>query len=355
MANGEIRYRYHFSKNGISIFKGGFKSRKEAEEGYQKQELLNNPNLALNQSFVIFCDTFLDYEKDLVKYSTHQVYQKRFDRYIKKIGDIKLKNINFQVLHRWWSSLECSRSIKKRLLHDLKMLFEYIELFYGYRNIEYKKLVIPKDYSIKKIVKEIYILSISDFKRFYQQLESEYWRLLFLVSFVCGLRAGEVRALKPEAFDFSDASLQIFQAVVDIGEGHPVLTSPKSENSVRICYLPEWLAKRFQKYIQEERLKEDDYIFCSSRSKRIALGETSLNRKLHDVQSQAALPHFRFHSFRKSEVSLLNDLGLSGDMIRDYVGHDSFETTKRYYIGDSHEKKKQIRDILSDKMHDFQV
>lgn len=352
--NGQIRYRYHLSYKGSSLYRQGFKTQKEAERSYRHELFQIEPKRVDKIPFSLLCDSFLMYQKDQIKASSFESLKRRIEKYILLIPDIDIMKIDFKVLHAWFSSLPCSLGQKKRFLHDLKGLFEFAELYFGKRNIEYKKLVVPKDYSIKKIVKEIYVLSIEDFKRFYAGLDSEYWKLLFLITFICGLRSGELRGLTPEAFDFEDGSVQIFQQVVDLGKGKPLLFSPKTENSVRICYLPKMVSDRVALFIQSEGLQEQDFLFHSPRSKKDPVGETSMNRKLHDVQKEVGLPFFRFHSFRKSEVSLLNDIGLSGDLIKEYIGHDSFLTSKKYYIGDSAEKKKKIRDILSVKLEGFE-
>jgi len=124
------------------------------------------------------------------------------------------------------------------------------------------------------------------------------------------------------------------------------LTSPKTKNSNRFYLLPDNVLWLLQKIISKKHLKDQNFVFYGIK-KTQPIGESTVNRKLKELQKKAELPKFRFHTFRKSEASLLNDKGLSGETIKDYLGHDSFNTTKEYYLGDNSEKKEEIRGLLN--------
>lgn len=84
------------------------------------------------------------------------------------------------------------------------------------------------------------------------------------------------------------------------------------------------------------------------------MGSSDVYREFHRLRDLAGLPSdLRFHVLRKSEASLLNDMGLSGEVIRNYLGHGSFETTKEYYIGDSVEKRRELSEILDSRFSDL--
>jgi integrase len=134
-----------------------------------------------------------------------------------------------------------------------------------------------------------------------------------------------------------------------LGTGDDELTFPKSKKSVRVIYLPDFLFLKVRSWICDNSLSGKNFLFFG-RSHSEAVGINTVYRFLKSYQKKSGLPEFRFHSFRKSEASLLNDSGLSGEVIRDYLGHDSFETTKEYYLGDSDEKKEKIRDLLQSKL-----
>lgn len=353
LSDGSIRYRFYYRYEKLNIFRSGFVSFKEAEIAYKKLVFKYDPEHLSDITFHFAISCFLDFEKLKVKKSTFLGYKRRVEKYISLIPDIDIRKVNFMILNEWLVSLSCSIKLKTRLLHDLKCIFEYIDVYFNIHNVEYKKIIIPKDYSIKEFIPQRYILSISDFKRLYDVIEEEYFRLLFLIAFICGLRAGEVRGLQVKCFDLVNSTVAIYQQVVELGNGQE-LSSPKSVNSVRLCYLPQFVTERVKEFILSNNLDYGDFIFFNFRGKeKKAVGEETMNRRLHLYQKLSGLPQFNFHTFRKSEASLLNDIGISGDIIKSYLGHNSFETTKKYYLGDSLEKKRMIQEVLSEKLKEF--
>ena len=105
------------------------------------------------------------------------------------------------------------------------------------------------------------------------------------------------------------------------------------------------------KYIERNNLKMDDYLFKYKHD--IPINKNAINYFLHKRQEECNLPHFRFHTFRRSEASLLNEIGVSGEIIASYIGHESFNVTKQYYLGDSLEKKAKISKIMDEKIEEI--
>ena len=303
-----------------------------------------------NLKFYDLIDFYFMNLKNRIKESSFYSAYNRINKYVRLLPNIDVSEIDYSILIFWWNRLKCSSYVKKRIKSDLKGIFEFLDLYYGLHNVEYKKLYVPKDYSIKKIKKKKYFLSISDFKRFYDCLNEERFKLLFLTAFVCALRIGETRGITIDAVDFNSHELYIYQQVVEIGKGKFEVTSVKSDNSNRSILLPDFLFKRLFIYIKKNKLHKDNFLFCSKRSKDIPIGSSTINRMMRKCIKEANLNKFTFHAFRRSEASFLLENGLSQESIKDYLGHDSFEVTKRYYIGDSEEKKAKICAILDDKL-----
>lgn len=100
-------------------------------------------------------------------------------------------------------------STKNKYLRNLKDIFDFINIMYGYDCIFVKRLLPFKDFSIDQEIKEIRVLSFDDIKKLYQSLESDYEQLLLLTLFLLGGRAGEILALNPTSFDLERNVIKI--------------------------------------------------------------------------------------------------------------------------------------------------
>ena len=203
-------------------------------------------------------------------------------------------------------------------------------------------------YSIR-MPKEKFVLSVDDFVRFDVAFQDdEMFRLLFRVAFVGGLRISETIGLQVSSFYPDRNSLLINRLACDhLKTGKTEIIFPKTEKSIRWVYLPDFLVSEISYWIRMNNMDDDCFLFHGS-SLRYPIGANTVRRRLRYGIQKSKLPYFSFHAFRRSEASLLNDAGLSGDVISGFLGHDSFKTAQRYYLGDSDQKKEAVRKALNE-------
>lgn len=348
------RFLYNFGYHGRMYRKSGFRSYDEclnAEKILMADLIRESCGLVTWQELL---SSFEDRYIHMCKVTTYLMFLERRRKYLDTFPDGPVSIIDYAKLSGWFDSLGCSISTKKKLLVDLKHLFDYCSYMFHVDNTEYRKLFLPKDYSIH-LPKRRYVLSLADFRKMLAFEEDNGWRLFFIVTFVCGLRIGEVRGIQVKNVDPKDSSIVICQQVSNkLGTGRTELISPKSEKSNRYCYIPASLMVRLMDRIHSLSLASDDFLFPSKKRNDYPIGSSDVYREFHRIRDLAGFPcSMKFHVFRKSEASLLNDIGISGEIIRDYLGHDSFETTKHYYIGDSEDKKREISRILDSRFSDL--
>ena len=348
-ANGKTLWYFTVRLYGKQHVHRGFSTKKEAE----LEEIAFSRDYVPPQknqvTWLMLLKSYSDYYQQTVKNSSFYAFKLRCEKYLKLMPNYEITDIDFPTLDQFMKTIPApSRKVKQVVLNDLKRIFDYCDVFYGIHNVQYKRLVIPKDYSIRSI-KEKYVLSISDFKKLYKGCDGDsYWETLFLTSFICGLRISETRGIQPKCFDFQKGTLLINQqAAFKYNGDKGLVTSPKTQTSNRTYILPEFLLTKVQEYIKTRHLGPNCFLFHAANSHARPVGQITVYRKLHKIQKNVNLPFFKFHALRRSEASLLNDKGLSGTIISDYLGHNSFETTKQYYLGDNQEKKEKVRDILS--------
>lgn len=345
------KYMYKFCYHNVQIKKMGFKTAKEAKEAEaEKMVLLGDGGLLKKITWHNLLDAFGEFYKLKVKATTFYVFQTRKRKFYSKLPNIDVTALDYAYFQRWWNEIETSSGVRKKLLQDLKSIFTYAESMYKVVNNEWKKLFVPKDYSIRR-PKKVYVLSFNDFMKLYRVVNDPFWQNLYLTAFICGLRIGECRGIQVKCFDKERNCIMIYQQASNkMGTGKTELISTKSEKSNRYCLIPKILADRLKEQIKYYDLASDDFLFFSERGHHKPIGANTIYRRFNVEKVMGGLPEkITFHVFRKTEASILNDEGLSGEIIRDYLGHDSYETTKNYYIGDSIEKKNMIRGIMDSK------
>lgn len=257
--------------------------------------------------------------------------------------------LGYNDFERWRSYFEASSYQKKNfVLGLLKRIFDFCNDFYGFRNKWVYQILSFKDYSIHKDFKEgVKILPFSDFKKFYDCLDTDLFRLMFLTGYFTGMRISEVRGLKVEAIH--NSRIYVYQQACDsVGLKKTVLMSLKSISSKRSIAIPKFLYSMFQDWILSNKLSKDDFIFFG-RIKGLPIGETTINRCLWAVCNKACISRFTFHYFRHNEATMLFEKGVNDKLIQEYLGHSSFDVTKKYYLHNDKDKESEVANILDDK------
>lgn len=188
------------------------------------------------------------------------------------------------------------------------------------------------------------------------------WYLEILLALFCGLRKGEILALKFSDFDLEHKILRIERQLVRSGKRKRGTTStsenrviehyPKTSNSVRTLRVPdlilEELYKRkelveINKKLFKEKYKDNDYVSCSETGQLHCL--TSLNANITKICKNLGLPHITVHACRHMCATILleNSSSYVGEnlaKISAFLGHSSVHTTFKYYCEVMDDNKK---------------
>ena len=147
----------------------------------------------------------------------------------------------------------------------------------------------------------------------YYAFETLYWT---------GIRLGELLALTPSDFDFEKKTLSISKSYQRFG-GKDVITPPKTENSIRVINIPDFLCEEIQEYLDSlYGIKPNDRMFVVTKS--------YLHHEMNRGSKAAGVKRIPIHSLRHSHISHLIELGFSAVAIAKRVGHQSIDITYNY-------------------------
>lgn len=146
----------------------------------------------------------------------------------------------------------------------------------------------------------------------FHAFETLYW---------CGVREGELLALKPRRFDFERGTLTVAESYQRI-DGRDVLTDPKTPKSKRVIAMPRFYAEEMEAFLSGRGLDPDERIF--------PVTKYFLSHEMARGSKAAGLEPIRVHDLRHSHVSLLIGMGFTALAIADRMGHEAADITYRY-------------------------
>ena len=184
--------------------------------------------------------------------------------------------------------------------------------------------------------------TLEEYQKFIDTIEPEsMYFVLFEVLFWTGARIGEILALTVEDIDVNTNQMHIDKTYYRT-EGKDVVTTPKTEQSVRTVELPEFLTAEIKNYIDRcYGMPVDARIFP-------VVGE-AVQHKLKRHTEKAGVKKIRVHDFRHSHVAYLINQGVEPLIIKERLGHKDIRITLNTYGHLYPSKQRAIADMLDQK------
>jgi integrase len=139
----------------------------------------------------------------------------------------------------------------------------------------------------------------------------------------CGLRLGELLALRWRDVDWSGAALTISRSLSAGIEG---TTKSGQVRRVPLADQPAAALDRLSR--RDDFVSADDYVFCNALGR--PLDDSALRRRYKNARDAAGLRPLRWHDLRHTFGSLLVASGVDLVSIKDAMGHSQLTTTSRY-------------------------
>lgn len=128
--------------------------------------------------------------------------------------------------------------------------------------------------------------------------------------------------------------------------GGSVARRLKTSSSKRVCLISKSLSDEIKHHIEENHLKNKDYLFFSSQRKNYPLSKHAIENNLKHASDLAKIEGVHFHLFRHSAATVLYQSGFNSMSIKNFLGHSSDATTKKYYIHDDEKTPQEMADKM---------
>lgn len=312
-------------------------------------------NLTIQEVF----DDWQKIRKEELKPSTFHVGKMAFNTFLKRFGEMDIKEINPTQIQSFLFNSQLSPSTRRLRKNSFNLLFTYAKNV-GYIEVNpIERVVLPKEKNtieeLKK--KQNKFLNLEEMRIILEKnkpIEKDIRKLLiYEFLFLTGLRIGEVQALRWEDVDFEKKTLSVTHTLNHQGtsEKSRQLLSPKTINSYRAISINDRcleILNYFYSHLTDESFifvnKHGDtycYSILARHFKKVCqvLGEETSQRK------------YTLHMLRHSHISLLIEMGIPIKTIMERVGHSNEQMILQIY---SHVTKKMEED-LANKLKDFSV
>lgn len=307
--------------------KRGFKTKKEALEYEREFLLMKSKNL--NMPFKQFVNIYLKDIEHQVKKST--LVNKEYiinDKVLPYFGKKAIQDIDTTDIIQWQNELlsmrdENDRPYSQTYLRTIQNQFNAI-MNHAHR---YYKLVDNPAFKVKKMgksnAKEMSFWTKEEYMKFSEIMKDKPVSFYaFELLFWTGIRAGELMALTKSDFDLENKTLSINKSYTVV-KGEEMVTVPKTEQSVRVIDMPEFLCQEMQDYF--------DMLYQYDAESRIfEISKAYLHHEMDRGSKAAGVKRIRVHDLRHSHVAHCLELGFSTVEIAKRLGHKGISITFMY-------------------------
>ncbi|WP_131929995.1 MULTISPECIES: site-specific integrase [unclassified Dehalobacter] len=324
--------------------KRGFKLERDAKE-FERQFLLKVSG-SPNMTFESLVDLYYEDFENRVRGSTQDTKKSMIDTHVLPVFKAKIiSEITNADVRRWQNLMlkkknpksKEGKSYKPTYLRSINSQLSAILNF----AVEYYNL--PKNPCArvkaigKKRADEMKFWTLDQFNEVIACEEHPAYHAAFMTLYWTGIREGECLALSPKKVLDAIQSLDINETFKR-KDGEDIFDDPKTENSVRVVSMPDFLYQELKYYMNAlYGLGKDDRIFYFTK--------TALNKELDRLAEKAGVERIRVHDLRHSHASLLIELGYRTHAIAKRIGDTPEEVDRTYahlYPGKSQDIAREL-------------
>ena len=216
------------------------------------------------------------------------------------------------------------------------------------RNVASLVKVSPPRYSVNRG------LDVAQSRRLLKVSADDRFHALYVLALCLGLRRGELLGLRWCDVDLNEGRLEVIHTLQRVG-GKLRLVPPKTEDSARTVPLPSVCVQALRDHRKRQfaersnaapEWEEHGLVFPSRRG--TPLEPDNLRRSWEPLRRAAGLDGMRFHDLRHTCVTLLLNLEVPPQVVREIVGHSDIGVTMTIYAHASLDDKRRALGKLGD-------
>lgn len=318
--------------------KGGFETKKAALNW--ESAFINQSNTNMNIKLADFVCVYFDDKKVELKARTMRNKIYMIDKYVTTyLGEKNMDSITPADIIKWQKAIQemgFKPTYQRMINNQLVAIFNHAEKIYGLRSNPCKK--------VKKLGKseadKLSFWTKEEFDRFMAVIDKDsVYYIIFQILFWTGCREGELLALTINDIDFNSCTINIDKTYYRINR-QDVITEPKTENSVRVVTIPEFLRDEIVEYIG--RLYE-----YPKDCRLFNITERAVQKAMKRYIKCSGVKNIRVHDLRHSHVAMLINEGVQPLLIKERLGHKDIGITLNTYGHLYPSQQKAVAELLN--------
>lgn len=344
----EVRY-----KEGGKHRSRTFKMKKQADAYRQKveRETADGTHVAESEKRTVdeVCEAFMRLQEDRVRngiigQGRYENLKKAVDRNIKPLLGRKLiADVTPSEIETWFHEVVrkhglAPQTARTRLI-DLKCVFEYAQR-YGYAKANPAQGAIKQIGSLPRVKIKTFeetevrglFLAVQDRPFRFRERSFHLTRAFVYLASLCGLRLGEIRALRGRHVDFARNVIEVRHSLTDSGTMKP----PKTKAGIRDVPMPPPVVEALREIMAAWYVpNEMGFILTSSTGAPMSPGNFR-NEIWYPLLDRASLKapggkQMHFHALRHFYCSMMMHNGVGPSDVAALVGHSHFDLTLQVY------------------------
>lgn len=308
----------------------GFKTKKEAQQGYI--DYLNeirlrtaiNPNEMIK--FDVLFEEYKSFAKNQLKGSSYYDLCSKCNLHILPFfKEYYVQDITPKILLNWQNALTSknySYKYKRNLRSYLKTILNYAEKYYHIEN----QLKSVDNFRNTKFDKEMLIWTPKEFNSFISKVDRKEYCAFFYALYYTGARKGEILGTTWKDWDLVNNTLNINKSITKKVYGKSwEITKPKNQSSIRKISIPPILVEVMKEF--KFGNENNDLVFYGKKP----LADSNIQRIQEMACKLSNVKKIRIHDFRHSHASLLLSQGVSVVAVAKRLGHSNIEQTLNTY------------------------
>lgn len=318
----------------------GFKSKKEAEEwlSHFLAQQSSDPTIQFSDFWEIYKSDMSNRIKETTMANKEHIMR---DKILPYFGNMPINEITPAKIRKWQGEM-MQKGFKptylKTINNQLSAVMNYAVNFYDLKSNPCRKAGSMG----KAKADERPFWTLEEFNRFLDAVSNKHESWLgFQILFWTGIRVGELLALKVEDIDFEEKTIRIDESYTRLGK-KDIISSPKTESSVRTVNIHDELAECIEEYIANMYRPRPNSRLFEGRTKWYFKNEMDRGIK------ESGVKKISVHCLRHSHATMLVNLGFSAYEIAQRLGHGRVSTTIETYCHPNEGAQKKIAASLGE-------
>jgi len=269
----------------------------------------------------------------------HQPSSRNSSHYILKkhlrprFGPMPMDSITQESVQEWVADLQHEGKLKPR---SIKNVWKVLRLVLGKQRVKDWSIRLPKNPK-----KEQRWFTPEEMLKVIDGAWGQY-KHVFQLAWATGMRSGEVFGLKVEDLDLENAIVHVRRSAWQHLE-----VTPKTDAGHRDVDIDEATVKMLKEHLGE---RATGLVFPSRNGTPLVNRNVNVN-VLRVICERLKIPNGGMHAIRHGRISLLQAMGVPGDLIMKWVGHTSLKITSVYtHFSDQFRKQTVARTAPSSQL-----